>query len=198
MDENSRKREIAESFTKQISKIDQETERAFISGVLEAVQAPPKKIPEPVFREIFMPYLVGDKVPNAENDVLAHWIGLVGSATDPADIVDTKGDTLFQVPPVYDTSDLSTIRSEKGMGFATIFEQYQEQSKVHGMLGKRFLVEELSNKAAANIPEGSLEGRGWLPALEYYGLVKPTHDATPLSTKHLPGDDDLDFEDAAS
>jgi hypothetical protein len=198
MSDNDRKREIAESFAKQISKIDQENERAFITGVLEAVQTPPKKIPEPVFREIFMPYLVGDKVPSAENDVLAHWVGLVGSGTDPADIVNTKGETLFQVPPVYDTSDLSTVRSEKGMGFATIFEHYQEQSKVHGMLGKRFLVEELSNKAAANIPEGSLEGHGWLPALKYYGLIKPTDTPTLLSTKHLPGDDDLDFEDSAS
>ena len=198
MDENSRKREIAESFTRQISKIDQETERAFISGVLEAVQTPPKKIPEPVFREIFMPYLVGDKAPSAENDVLSHWVGLVGSGTDPADIVNTKGETLFQVPPVYDTSDLTTVRSEKGMGFAAIFEHYQEQSKVHGMLGKRFLVEELSNKAAANIPEGSLEGRGWLPALEYYGLITPTPKGSQASIKHLPGDDDLDFEDNAS
>lgn len=198
MDNDSRKREIAESFATRISQIDQQAEKEFISGVLDAIQTPPKQIPEPVFKEIFMPYLIGDKVPTAENDVIAHWVGLVGSAVDPAEIINTKGDVLFTVPPVYDTSDLTTVRSEKGMAFATIFEHYQDQSKIHGAIGKRFLVEELSNKAALDIPPSPAEGRGWLPALEYYGLVKRGTQSAQASVNQTPGDDDLEFDESTS
>ena len=52
---NQRLRQLADSFTKEIAQIDQDSERAFINDLIEAVSTPPKKIPEPVFREIFLP-----------------------------------------------------------------------------------------------------------------------------------------------
>ena len=50
-----RRRRFAENITKQIETIDMEAERDFINSVTETITEPLKKIPEPVFKEIFMP-----------------------------------------------------------------------------------------------------------------------------------------------
>ena len=195
---NQRLHSLAESFTKEIAKIDEESERAFINDLIEAVSTPPKKIPEPVFREIFLPYFTGERKPDPNNSAIAHWIGLVGSASDPADIVDVKGDVLFQVPPMYDSSVIDTRRNSKdAKNFATIFSVYEEEARVHPALGKKFLVEELSKKADVTIPEDMAEKSkySWDPVLKYYKLIPDTPEKGKVQENQTPGDDDLEFED---
>lgn len=195
---NQRLHSLAESFTKEIAKIDEESERAFINNLIDAVTTPPKKIPEPVFREIFLPYFTGERKPDPNNSAIAHWIGLVGSASDPADIVDVKGDVLFQVPPMYDSSVIDTRRNSKdAKNFATIFSVYEEEARVHPALGKKFLVEELSKKADVTIPEDMAEKSkySWDPVLKYYKLIPDTPEKGKVQENQTPGDDDLEFED---
>jgi len=195
---NQRLHSLAESFTKEIAKIDEESERAFINDLIDAVTTPPKKIPEPVFREIFLPYFTGERKPDPNNSAIAHWIGLVGSASDPADIVDVKGDVLFQVPPMYDSSVIDTRRNSKdAKNFATIFSVYEEEARVHPALGKKFLVEELSKKADVTIPEDMAEKSkySWDPVLKYYKLIPDTPENNKAQVNQTPGDDDLEFED---
>jgi len=195
---NQRLHSLAESFTKEIAKIDEESERAFINDLIDAVTTPPKKIPEPVFREIFLPYFTGERKPDPNNSAIAHWIGLVGSASDPADIVDVKGDVLFQVPPMYDSSVIDTRRNSKdAKNFATIFSVYEEEARVHPALGKKFLVEELSKKADVTIPEDMAEKSkySWDPVLKYYKLIPDTPEKGKVQENQTPGDDDLEFED---
>lgn len=195
---NQRLHSLAESFTKEIAKIDEESERAFINDLIDAVTTPPKKIPEPVFREIFLPYFTGERKPDPNNSAIAHWIGLVGSASDPADIVDVKGDVLFQVPPMYDSSVIDTRRNSKdAKNFATIFSVYEEEARVHPALGKKFLVEELSKKADVTIPEDMAEKSkySWDPVLKYYKLIPDTPENNKTQVNQTPGDDDLEFED---
>lgn len=195
---NQRLHSLAESFTKEIAKIDEESERAFINDLIDAVTTPPKKIPEPVFREIFLPYFTGERKPDPNNSAIAHWIGLVGSASDPADIVDVKGEVLFQVPPMYDSSVIDTRRNSKdAKNFATIFSVYEEEARVHPALGKKFLVEELSKKADVTIPEDMAEKSkySWDPVLKYYKLIPDTPENNKTQENQTPGDDDLEFED---
>lgn len=195
---NQRLRQLAESFTKEIAQIDQDSERAFINDLIEAVSTPPKKIPEPVFREIFLPYFTGERKPDPKNSAIAHWIGLVGSASEPADIVDVKGDVLFQVPPMYDSSVIDTRRNSKdAKNFATIFSVYEEEARVHPALGKKFLVEELSKKADATIPENMSDKSeySWDPVLKYYKLIPDTQEQVKNAPQQTPGDDELDFGD---
>lgn len=195
---NQRLHSLAESFTKEIAKIDEESERAFINDLIDAVTTPPKKIPEPVFREIFLPYFTGERKPDPNNSAIAHWIGLVGSASDPADIVDVKGEVLFQVPPMYDSSVIDTRRNSKdAKNFATIFSVYEEEARVHPALGKKFLVEELSKKADVTIPEDMAEKSkySWDPVLKYYKLIPDTPENNKAQVNQTPGDDDLEFED---
>lgn len=191
---SDRKRALAESFSKTVLAIDQRAEADFIDSVIAQVSTPLKRIPEPVFREIFLPYFTGEKTPTPENDAIAHWIGIVGSATESAEVVNVKGDVLFEVPPMYDSSRINPIKGEKNTNFATIFTVFEEQARVHPSLGRDYLAETLSEKADKNILKNNGKGPSWVPVLQYYKLLpdEAVKAATPAAT---PGDDDLSFDD---
>lgn len=191
-DINEKKRALAQAFSEQIGKIDQEASKTFINEVVEAVAVEVKKIPEPVFKEIFLPYFTGEKTPTRDSDAMAHWVGLVGSATDPADVVNMKGETIFRVPPLIDTSLIKTTDRRGSNNFATIFTVYEDQSKVHPSLGNRWLAEELANKAVES-DSGEETSYSWKPVLEYYGIA--SKDPAKPSVENTGNDDDLVFED---
>ena len=192
--------ELAESFMANLTKTDEDEQRAFIDEIADALATPTKQIPEPVFRELFLPYLTGKKSPVASGaegeiarDPVAHWSGLVGSASEPADIIDTQGNVLFQVPPMYDTSIINTRDRGSAHSFATIFRNYQEESRVHPAYGTRYLAEQLSQKVSAELKQTPVEKNGWRPVLEYYKLIEK--EETPEATKSEISDDDLELGD---
>lgn len=190
--------ELAKSFMKNLSEQNVEGQRAFINEITEAITEPPKRIPEPVFRELFLPYFTGERSPDPENDAIAHWIGLVGSASEPADVVNGQGDVLFQVPPMMDTSRLDvTTRTEGGMSFSKVFEQYRDEASLHPSMGNRFLAEQLANKLSTNLsgPESADTKYSWRGMLDYYKLTPGSQEngKTPSSASDI-SDDDLDFE----
>ena len=186
-------KEIADKFTEQISNIDIEHEREFINDLVSIIDTPKTKIPEPVFREIFLPYFTGEKQPSRSEDAIAHWIGLVGSASESAEVVNVKGEVLFEVPPLYDTSLVNTVKdSNDTANMGNIFTQYAEQAVVHRALGNRFLAEELAKKTRY-IGTPSEEKNSWAPVFNYYGLGK--EEKTAASRAAVNTDDDLEFTD---
>ena len=193
MSENKLK-EIAEKFTQQISQMDAKVEKDFINGVLDALETPKTKIPEPVFREIFLPYFTGEKEPSKNEDAIAHWVGLVGSATEPAEIVNVKGEVLFEVPPMYDSSRINTVKeTEDTSNLGTIFTVYSEQAVVHRALGNKYLAEELAKKTRYIDKAPHSTGPSWEPALRYYGLIPENQQA--IENKVTNTDEDLEFGD---
>lgn len=191
---NNELKEIADKFTEQISKVDMKVESDFINGVLEAITTPKVKIPEPVFREIFLDYFTGEKVPSKTEDAISHWVGLVGSATESAEVVNVKGEVLFEVPPMYDSSRVNTVKDDgDNTNLGTIFTVYSEQASVHRALGNRYLAEELAKKTRYIDNGERKEGPTWEPVLRYYGLV-PEQQAA-LENKAVNTDDDLEFSD---
>ena len=117
MSNEDRAAAIKASIAENYGKFDAEDERAFINELINVTDSGKKSIPEPVFKEIFLPFFTGEKTANAEQPVIQHWMGLVGSATAPADVVDIQGNVLFEVPPMYDTTRIDNLtRHEKDVG----------------------------------------------------------------------------------
>lgn len=194
MSENQELKVLAAQLTEQISQVDMAAEKDFINELLEAVETPKARIPEPVFREIFLPYFTGEKEPSRNEDAIAHWVGLVGSATESANVVNVKGEVLFEVPPMYDSSRINTVKDDSdNTNFSTIFTVYAEQSSVHSALGNQYLGEELAKKTRY-ISEGNKEGPSWKPVLEYYGLIKKEPEANAQAAASN-SDDGLVFDD---
>lgn len=193
MSSQDRAAELKAKIAEKYGKIDVEEQREFINNLLEVVETPVKKVPEPVFKEIFLPYFTGEKKADVNSPAIAHWIGLVGSASAEAEVVDIKGNVLFKVPPMYDSARVDALKQSKGTAnFSAIFDNAEGQARVHPSMGQEYLAEELSKKLVDRLPENS-EGHSWRPALEYYGLIPKQ--ATPAQASTQPGDDDLEWDD---
>ncbi len=187
---------IKASIAENYGKFDAEGEREFINELINTTGSTKKAIPEPVFKEIFLPFFTGEKTANAEQPVIQHWMGLVGSPTAAADVVDIQGNILFEVPPMYDTTRIDNLaRHEKDVGFARIFGVAEEQARVHVSLGKAYVAEELTKKLLTELPENATSKYSWRPALEYYGLIPKETQAAAQSQRRPDNDDDLVFDD---
>lgn len=188
----ARQRRLAENITKQIETIDMESERDFINAVTETITEPMKKIPEPVFREIFMPYFTGEKKPTEKDPAIAHWAGLVNGGTESAEVVDMKGETLFIVPPLYNSRAINTLRTERSQGYTAIFTEFADQSMVHKASATREMASQLATKLDKVIaPDEKSSAEGWRKIREHYGLV-PKQEGGTASAKPL-AEDDPDF-----
>lgn len=181
--------DIAKEFENTMAGFDANEANEFIEEVLDTVKEPIKKIPEPVFREIFLPFFTGERKADSANDAMAHWAGLVGSHMEPAEIVDVKGEVLFVVPPLMDSSQIKNTPS--GKSFGSIMVDYVESAKLHPGLGKEVIVNDLSAKYDSTV-KGSADGHGWDPILKYYGIAR---EEIAAKTAAVNGDDDLVFND---
>jgi len=187
---------IKASIAENYGKFDAESERAFIHDLINTTESSKKAIPEPVFKEIFLPFFTGEKTSNAEQPVIQHWMGLVGSPTAAADVVDLQGNVLFEVPPMYDTTRIDSLsRHEKDVGFARIFGVAEEQARVHPSLGKTYVAEELTKKLLTELPDGVTSKHSWRPALEYYGLIPKETKEEKQVQQRPDSDDDFVFDD---
>lgn len=189
-------REIAEKFKTRLANEDMSTERDFINDLLNDVHGDNVKVPEPVFREIFMPFFTGQKESSGQEAAVLHWMGLVGGATNEADVVDTAGNIIFSVPPVCDTTMLNTERGEGySPGFASVFAVYEDQSRVHWALGRQHLVENLAEKTSKIVKKTEIND-GWKGMMEYYKLGEAAvGKAMAVKNEAMPGDDDLSLSD---
>lgn len=189
-------RAIIEKHQGMMGQIDRESEAEFINGLLTEVDTGNRPIPEPVFREIFLPYFTGQVKPTTDEDAFAHWIGLVGTATEEVPIVNAAGEVLFNVPPLLDTGILKpgkTREQKISKPFSSIFKEFAEQAMVHPGVAKADLIYDLSVKTIDTLgkePPPPLEKNPWQGMINYYGLDKTS---TTKTTEVAPGDDDLDF-----
>ena len=72
-------------------------EDSFIKDITEQIKEPPRRIPENVFREIFLPVFAGtggEELEKKTGEFCAHWAGIVGSHSESAEVVDVQGNKL--------------------------------------------------------------------------------------------------------
>lgn len=190
---DSRQADIAARIARAIDNQDDQEKAAFITGILEEITTPKTPIPEPVFREIFLPYFTGEKEIDKNNDAIKHWIGLVGSASEPADVVDASGRVLFTVPPVCDT-DVVRVAVAGRQGIGSIMTNYVSEAETHPALGRNFLAEALSRKIVETLPTETDKSQGWTKILAHYGKL-PTKVVEETRVNRQIMDEDLDFGD---
>lgn len=192
-----RRRRLAENMTREITRVDMESERDFIDNLMGEIVEPLKKVPEPVFKEIFLPYFTGEKKATEKDAAIAHWIGLVNGGTEAAEVVNMKGEVLFVVPPLYDSSNIDTLKKAKGRSFSSIFTEFTDQASVHRGTAIREMTENLAEKLDSVVktetPADS-DKPSWGKIRQYYGLAgaPEVKSATP-ARKTVEEDPDFDF-----
>jgi len=181
-------KKVTQRLVAAIQTLDQVAAQSEIDEVMDEIQAEPDvKVPEHVFREIFLPVFSGQL--KEDKDFIAHWIGLVGSPVSSADVVDPQGNVLFKVPPIYETDRLSTER--QGPRYESFLMEYSEQSKLHPALGQKIFVESSAEKLETAFADKTPNVQGWRTVFQYYGMI-PTTGATPSEVVKRSVEDDFE------
>lgn len=137
---------------------------AFIDDVISEIAEPAVKIPEPVFRELFYPYITGQKEITPQTKVVEQWMGIVGP-TEPADIVDVKGEVLFSVPPMIDTDLINKSVKDK-FSLKKIVQEYMDDSMIHQTRADGMLRAAFSQRLKSIVTDKN--EAAWQPMLKYY------------------------------
>lgn len=182
----------AHRLTAAMTKVDTEADRIFIDEITEAIKEDNPKIPEPVFRELFLPAFANpDKDTKIEKDnFLSHWIGLVGGPTTEVDLVNMKGDVILTVPPIFDSSVLNestTTAARIKSVFLNLAEDTFQQRALH-----EFQENSTKELNALLKSDREVQVNRWAKVFEHYGLIKEGSVNKPQSNNNN-AIDDFDF-----
>lgn len=157
----------------------------FKKDMAELLEEPEiKKIPLPVFEDIFLPMIQGKVESLNEVNNWGHWAGLVG-ATSPADVCDANGSILFTVPPMIDTSVINQDRDSK---ITNVMMNYAETASVNPVRAKGELVNGLVSEISNTLKKPEGQKYSWDGMFRYYGLINE-------ETKPQTSDQSFDFDE---
>ncbi len=131
------------------------------------------KLPEPIFKEHFLPFFTGQKSTTENPNVMQEWVSVAGSAMAKVDIINQDGETIFTVPPIYDSNIIKTAKDKLSQSFSDIYAQYNMHSNNLPMAGEKYLAEAFSEKIPTLLKpsETSSENQqGWEKIFQHYGL----------------------------
>lgn len=177
-----------------------ETDEAaeFIQGVFKSIGADEVvKVPEPVFREIFLPAFI-DNDSEAAQAARENWMGIVGSHTSGADVVNVKGEVVFHVPPLVNTDRLNINPTKQTLRAA--FAEYGEEVVIHqpSAVGRLMLnMDQSLNGLYGGENFKAIEDKDlkdWERIFMYYGVIKSDGAALSPTLAAQRGNVEDDFE----
>ncbi len=129
-----------------------EKKDAVFKALVEDKRSYCQHIPEQIFVNNFLPYMLGERQDNA--NWVVEWIAIAGSPSAEVCVVDPYDKTkeLFYVPPLFNTQ---LVGSNSGPKYSTLLERYQQYNDNSPYLGMSFLNDELSKKASAISQQGA-------------------------------------------
>lgn len=194
------------NFLKERTRIEKQrildVESVFYSGLVEEYKKNKPVLPERIFVSDFLPYFCGERNINDNVEVLPLWFSIAGNPSGEVTIIDTAGRSLFDVPPVINSSkfDPTYNKDRSRMSIDDIEHMSNQLSKTIPIRGDRYRDEaynerlrELANKA---YDPSNLEKR-WLDIFIRYGKIKlnvsnVTSVQTSTSASNI-SDDDLEY-----
>lgn len=139
-----------------------------------------------VFFPMFVAYFNGEKV-----DLRAWMYATSSKGTVPVDVIDTKGEVAFVVPPIF-----STERQEFGIGLqndpADIMRIAQIKDREVPGAGNRYIEENLTGSIEYDEFDTKSQEEfllQWVKIFNYYGYE--SSEVKPKGTRQLPPEDDL-------
>lgn len=155
------------------------------------------KLPETIFKSVFLPVFNGTRALTETDDVLKSWVGIAGAPGKEVQITDNTGKGLFKVPPLFDSSFIDSGNNNKGEQLSRLMSGYDLHRNVLPLLGDNFLNKELPGRVAnlvnPSTPNKEHEQR-WQAIFDRY--VSPEQLKLKQSNLPKPGamtDDDMSF-----
>lgn len=153
------------------------------------------KLPEKHFKEVFVPFLVGQVDSTPENNLVNCWIAVAGSPASEMDVIDDEGNVLFTAPPLYDTSLINAgAPAERTLG--SIMQEYSQIKQDIPQAAESFLNQHMANKFNNMMHKPSdvpLKSERWENILSRYGHAPAKTGADGSS--QTSGQDELNYDE---
>lgn len=166
--------------------------RAFDSLVVQVNKA---HLPETVFQQHFLPFFAGElDAPSLKGrDVITDWISIAGTPMSEVDIVGENGETIFTVPPIFDTNIIQHVNRKAGNSLRDIMIEYEMRKGGVPAQASNFLNEALAAKSSDLVPDTAhaavTTGR-WNEIMKRYNKSSIDNSDAPKQTiSNDPGDD---------
>jgi hypothetical protein len=160
----------------------------------EIADANVARLPEEMFREVFLPLFAGEPLKYPEQSNIAGWIGIAGSAYKEVDIFDPKtNQVLFRCPPLFDYNGINPVRNPQDRSqrpIADIVAMADQLANLHPNQGVAFLTRELGKRALTMNTSKQLAQHfiRWNAVFARYGRASLTDAAgAPAATSSTQG-----------
>lgn len=153
------------------------------------------KLPEAVFKSVFLPVFAGKHKSTDTGDILRNWVGIAGAPGKEVEIIDPKGNTVFTVPPVFNSDFIDASNRQNSRQMSVIMSTYDLHRNALPILGQNFLHNTLPNKIDSITqasPSNETNGKRWQEIFDrYFPSSAPTKEQVQPSSNVT--DDDFTF-----
>lgn len=171
--------------------LKEQTDQVF-NGLVANVEK--SKLPEAIFKEVFLPYFSGSKPIPPDVPVLAQWVSIAGTAMSEVEIIDENKEVLYTVPGLLDTTVVNTAKHNRGSGLSDII----ANARMHGaglpIVGERYLAEALQDKLSVMLRPTDIAGSNgpkWKAIYDRYGIKDANLQSSASSNDHE--EDDVEY-----
>lgn len=142
-------------------------------------------LPEPLFRQHFLPFFLGNVAPGPNNEVVSAWIGIAGAPTAEVDIIDDARNVLFTAPAIFSTTSLNTdISTHRSQRLRDLYLDVAHQELSLAPLAAGTLARGLQQKVSdivQPVKTSQEELDKWRKIYEFYKIPLPTQANQPQS-----------------
>lgn len=186
--------QVQDRLTQSLVDSIKQQESSFLSEIVEDAQHNRAKLPEPLFREHFLPFFSGASAIDSRSEVITQWIGIAGSPTAEVDVINEQGESLFTVPGYYDTTVIDAMSRSLGkeVTLSRIINIYNQQMTNIPQVAETEVQKNLEVKKESLIqPSKNYQNNRerWESIFTHYGLKTPLTPEKSTSEQRLAADD---------
>lgn len=147
------------------------------------------RLPESIFVNHFLGFFSGEKPATPENKIIEQWISIAGTPMSEVDIVNEKGEVLFNVPSLFETNMLDIAKTSTTNSLPQIYGTYDAKVNHIPAVGNKYLADALGDKIENMVKDSPVlntNKQRWNDILTRYNKLEQSQ-----STNVIKEDDNL-------
>ena len=147
------------------------------------------RLPESLFVNHFLDFFSGEKPATPDNKIIEQWISVAGTPMSTVDVINEKGDVLFNVPSLFETNMLDIAKTSTTNSLPEIYGTFDAKVNHIPAVGNKYLADALGDKIQNMVkdsPALNTNKQKWDEILTRYGKLEKSK-----SINSVKPDDDL-------
>lgn len=147
------------------------------------------RLPESLFVNHFLDFFSGEKPATPDNKIIEQWISVAGTPMSTVDVINEKGEVLFNVPSLFETNMLDIAKTSTTNSLPEIYGTFDAKVNHIPAVGNKYLADALGDKIQNMVKDSPVlntNKQKWDEILTRYGKLEKSK-----SVNNVKPDDDL-------